>query len=164
VPEAAQQLGFGHISWLSFIIAFLLATSFDVVFGPLASWALGKLGAGSFDTGLTKLADLPAWYFAVVVVVVATAEELLYRAYAIERLAALTGSYWIAGGISLMAFGLAHAPFWGWGPAHTAFVSGGVVSVIYVWRKDVAALILAHVGTDLFGILIALHLARSSLG
>jgi membrane protease YdiL (CAAX protease family) len=65
----------------------------------------------------------------------------------------LTGSTLIASVISLSAFGLAHVPLWGLAPALTTLVSGGIMTLMYVWRRDVVALMIAHVIADLFGIL-----------
>jgi hypothetical protein len=49
---------------------------------------------------------------------------------------------------------------WGWAPAATTIVSGGILTVVYLWRQDILALILAHIATDLYGIVLAPHLAR----
>ena len=57
-----------------------------------------------------------------------TAEEILYRGYAMDRIEALTGRIWLAGAISTIVFGLAHAPFWGLGPALTTAVAGAVLA------------------------------------
>ena len=114
-----------------------------------------KLQMGGFDDGLSKFAKFPTWYLVLAIAMVATSEELLYRAYAIESLAAITGSYWLAGTLSLLAFGMAHVPLWGWGPALTMFVPGAVVTLFYIWRWDIVALIVSHVVTDLYGIVIA---------
>jgi hypothetical protein len=43
--------------------------------------------------------------------------------------------------------------------ALTTLVSGGILSAVYVWRRDVVALIVAHVTTDLYGILLAPQVA-----
>lgn len=51
-------------------------------------------------------------------------EEGLDRGYATERLASLTGNYWIGSAIALLAFGLAHVPMWGWIPGLTTILSG----------------------------------------
>jgi membrane protease YdiL (CAAX protease family) len=72
----------------------------------------------------------------------------------------LAGSYLLASIVSVVAFGLAHVPMWGWPPAATTIVSGGVLTVVYLWRQD-SALILAHIATDLYGIVLAPHLARA---
>ncbi|WP_197707055.1 CPBP family glutamic-type intramembrane protease [Calothrix sp. NIES-3974] len=59
-------------------------------------------------------------------------EEGLYRGYATERLASLTGNYWIGSAIALLAFGLAHVPMWGWIPGLTTILSGGLLTLLYL--------------------------------
>ena len=152
-----HRLGFARVAWSSLTIGLVLALFFIVVFGPLAYWAVAQLNMGTFDEGLSNLAKLPAWYLVLTIVIVATAEELLYRAYAIESLSAITGSDAIAGALSLSAFAAAHVPLWGWGPAVTTLVSAAVATCVYVWRRDIVALIVAHVATDLYGIVISPH-------
>jgi membrane protease YdiL (CAAX protease family) len=152
-----HRLGFARVAWSSLTIGLALALFFIVVFGPLAYWAVAQLNMGTFDEGLSNLAKLPAWYLVLTIVIVATAEELLYRAYAIESLSAITGSDAIAGALSLSAFVAAHVPLWGWGPALTTLVSGAVATCVYIWRRDIVALIIAHVATDLYGIVISPH-------
>lgn len=150
-----HELGFGRVSWRSPLWAVALALFLIVVYGPLAAAALARIGWGTFQAGAASLAELPRWYLASVIIVVAAGEEWLYRGYAIERLESLTASTWIAGGLSALAFGAAHLPLWGPGPALITLVSGGLLTALYVWRRDVSFLILAHVATDLYGLLIA---------
>lgn len=149
------KLGFEGLSWSSLPIGCGLALFFIVGFGPFAHWMVAELQLGTFDTTLVQLSALPTWYLVITVLVVASAEELLYRAYAVARLAMMTGSRWTAGALSVLAFGLAHVPLWGWGPALTMFVSGAMMTLVYLWRTDIVALIIAHVATDLYGIVIA---------
>jgi membrane protease YdiL (CAAX protease family) len=148
-----HQLGFAHISWWTPLVGLALAVLFITAFGPLATWMMAQLSTSGFEVGIAELAKLPRWYLVLVIAVIAPAEEFLYRAYAIERLEMITGSTLIASTVSLVAFGLAHVPLWGWAPALTTLVSGGVMTLMYVWRRDVVALMIAHVITDLFGIL-----------
>ena len=152
------EIGFGRMSWLTLPSAVVLALFLIFVYGPLAYQALAGLGIGGFDSGQNMLAGLPTWYLVLVVIIVAGGEEWLYRGYAIERLEALTGSAWAAGGISLLVFGLAHVPVWGVGPALSTLVSGGILTGLYLWRRDVSFLILAHVATDLSGLVVATRL------
>lgn len=110
---------------------------------------------------------MPTWYLCLTVVVVATGEELLYRGYAIGRLQAVTGSLWLAAALSLAASSLSHLPLWGLGASLTSAVSGGIVTALYVWRKDVAFLVIGHVLTDLYGLVFARcqrHPTRWGLG
>ncbi len=110
---------------------------------------------GSFEASLSAVKEVPTWYLTLTIVIVAAGEEWLYRAYAIERLATLTGSFWIAGGISVLAFALAHLPVWGPGLALSTLVSGAVMTALYVWRRDITFLIVAHVATDFYGLVVA---------
>jgi membrane protease YdiL (CAAX protease family) len=149
-----SQVGFGRLSWATPLRAATLALFFVLVFGPLAYQALIKLGLQSFDVGRSKLAGLPAWYLVVAIVIVAAGEEWLYRGYAIERLQAVIGNAWIAGGISLCFFTIAHLPLWGLGVALTTLVSGSIFTLLYIRYRDVLFLIVAHVVTDLYGLVI----------
>ena len=156
-----RSLGFRGLSWWATpLVALALALFFIFVFGPLANWFLSATHLLGFSGGAATLARLPTWYLALDVVIVAAAEEWLYRAYAIERLQAITGSAGAAAALSLAAFGLAHLPLWGPGVALTTLVSGGVLTALYVWRRDITALVLAHVATDLYGLVIAPLLSR----
>jgi membrane protease YdiL (CAAX protease family) len=150
-----SDVGFGHTTWTSFVWAAGLACFFVFVFGPLAHASLVRLGVDSFNTGLAKISSLPIWYLVLTVIVVAAGEEWLYRGYAIERLEVVTGNAWSAGAISLAAFVVAHVPMWGLWPSLTTVFSGGILTALYIWRRDIMFLILAHVATDLYGIVIA---------
>lgn len=152
---ALADLGFARASWSSLPRAIMLTLFFIFIYAPLASWALAEFGLGSYDAGTDALAALPSWYVFLTIVVVASGEEWLYRGYAIERLRALTGSDWLAGTISVLAFGVSHLPLWGVGASLTTVVPGAILAALYIWRRDVAFLILAHVATDLYGLLIA---------
>ena len=148
------DVGFGGISWWSIPSALALALFFIFVFGPIAGQALARFDLGSFETGQRSLTTLPHWYLCLTIIIVAAGDEWLYRGYAIGRLQALTGNEWLAGGLSLLAFGLVHLPLWGIGVSLTTLVSGGIVTVLYLWRRDVSFLILAHIATDLYGLVV----------
>ena len=94
---------------------------------------------------LARLAAIPLWFRVVIAISGGIVEETLYRGYAIERLAALIGSPWLAGAISALVFGLAHAPAWGWRFALAADLPfGAVMTAFYLWRRDLAGNILVH--------------------
>ena len=131
-----------------------MAGFFIFAFSPVAFWLMHHLCLSGFEVGLAKLAPLPLWYLVLAVVIGGTVEEILYRGYAVDRLAALSGSYWIAGIVAVAAFGVAHVPMWGWGASLTTFFSGGLATLFYLWRRDLAALIIAHVVTDFVGIVV----------
>lgn len=161
--QSLLSIGVRPFRWQTVAWGLTIATFFMYVFAPAASWALARFDLQGFEHGLAKSAALPVWYLSIAVVFGGMAEELLYRGYAIERIAALTGSYWIAGTVSVLTFGLAHVPIWGWGPALTTVASGAVATAFYIWQRDVVALMIAHVITDLSGIVIVPLLARMKL-
>ncbi len=156
-----SDLGWGEISWTSLLYAVVLTLFFIFVFGPLAVRALAKTKLGTFDAGQNKVAALPTWYLCLTIVIVAGGEEWLYRAYALERLYAMIGSIWLAGAVSLLAFAVVHLPVWGIGVSLTTLVSGGIFTAVYIWRRDISCLILAHIVTDLYGLLVAPRRARN---
>ena len=124
------------------------------VFGyfPLADLLLGHSATGSFDAGRHAFAALPAWHLSITIVIVASGEEWLYRAYAIERLAELTGSSGAAAVIALLVFGIAHLPLWGLGAALNTLIPGAIFTALYLWQRDIVALTVAHVLIDLHGL------------
>ena len=159
--QPLSAIGLQPPRWQSLVWGLALTGFFVFAFSPLAFWLLQHLRLSGFDAGLAKLAHLPVWYLILAVVIGGTVEEILYRGYAVERLASLTGSYWLGGLISVLVFGLAHVPLWGWGPAATTVLSGGVLTLCYVWTKDLNANIIAHVATDFVGIVLMPLLATA---
>lgn len=149
-----DQIGFARTSWRSAPLGIVLALFFIFVFGPCANKALMKSSFAEFEAGQRAFASLPRWYLALTVLLVAGGEEWLYRGYAIERLESLTGHAWSAGLVSLLAFTLVHLPLWGIGVSLTTFISGGLLTVLYIWQRDVSFLILAHILTDLYGLVV----------
>ena len=89
-----------------------------------------------------------AWPLTLLVVLRAgVVEELFYRGFAIERLQSLTGSKWIAGGISLVAFAAFHFRQGAAGML-LALLIGAVLTAFYLWKRDLLAAIIAHVLVD----------------
>jgi uncharacterized protein len=71
-------------------------------------------------------------------------EELCYRGYAIERLTELTGSRAFGALLSLLAFSFAHLPFWGITYALFILAASAVLTLAYVWQRDLAANMIGH--------------------
>jgi membrane protease YdiL (CAAX protease family) len=153
--RSLSSIGLRRATWRSLLWGLGLAAFFVLVFGPLIDLIFARVGHGGFEVGRSRLAGLPAWYLTIAIVVVGTIEEILYRGYAIERLAWLSGSYWVAGTVSVAASALAHVPMWGWLASSSFVISGGALTAFYVWRRDLSATIVAHVVTDLVGIVLA---------
>jgi uncharacterized protein len=154
-----ESLGLRRPGLPTLIWALALTAVSVVLLGPLMVRLPGWHGLNGYDKTLGELARLPVWYLIPAVFVGGTVEEVLYRGFAIEHLAWLSGSYAFAGVASTLFFGLAHIPVWGWGPALATTIAGGVFTVAYLWRRDLGALIIAHVASDFAGLVVGPLLA-----
>ncbi len=111
----------------------------------VSGWLMRRLALGGFETGIVSLVAQPTWWHVCVAFTSGPIEELLYRGYAVEQFSALAGRRWAGGALAALAFGLAHIPFWGPGPALAADLPFGVVMVLaYLWRHDLVATSAAH--------------------
>lgn len=79
----------------------------------------------------------------------AVVEEVLYRAYAFERINELTKSKWVAGLVPLIMFMLVHLS-WGIGHLLFIFIAGGLLTLIYVSKRNLLINIIAHFTVDVF--------------
>lgn len=152
---SVSEIGLKRPTWHSFVTGSALASFFVLVFGPLAVWVFASFERPGFAEGVARTATLPSWYLIPSIVVVGATEEILYRGYAIQRLAVCTGSWRIGAAISTVGFALAHVPLWGWITSVSFLVSGGLLAAFYVWRRDLNANIIAHVITDIVGLALA---------
>lgn len=133
------------------------------VFVVLAAIALGLSKFGLFED-VQASGIVLAWSVPFRIVVAAAAgvmEEILYRGYAIERFAALVRRRWLAAVLALAAFALAHVPFWGWAAIATPLLGGAFFTLLYLWRRDLIACIVAHSTIDLIGIVLLPALAET---
>ncbi len=142
--QPLTSIGLAAPRWSTALWAVALVVVITFILTPAAYWAVGKVGLTSFEQQLGKLLKLPAWYRLFLAVTAGAVEEPLYRGYAVERISSLTRSYWVGGSIAAVAFGAVHIPFWGLGPALVALVTGAVATAFYVWKRDLAALMIAH--------------------
>jgi uncharacterized protein len=99
----------------------------------------------------------PAWLLLAVVLTASVTEELLFRAYPIERLARLTGARWPGAPLSLAAFVAFHLEGWQLGHVLGVVLTlGAVMTGLYLWRRNVVFVIITHFLLDLPIVLVAL--------
>ena len=106
--------------------------------------ALTHYNGGSSGAALAKL---PLWLITIIVLRAGVLEELFYRGYAIERLEALGLNRFWAGIIPLLIFGVAHRTG-GWANIVIALVLGAVLTLFYLWRRDLVANMIGHFMVD----------------
>jgi membrane protease YdiL (CAAX protease family) len=107
------------------------------------------------DMAVTRnLINVPLWLQTATMIRAGVCEELLYRGYPIERIGSLAGKRWIGGVIALAVFIAAHI---GWGLSQFVVVAfgGTLLTILYLWKRDLAACMIAHALTDFVGFMLA---------
>ena len=94
------------------------------------------------------MAALPYGLRFMIVLRAGVVEEILFRGYGIERLRELTGNKFLAGAITLALFSLAHLSHWGLAQIVVAGAAGLVLTILYLWRRDLATNMVAHFLVD----------------
>lgn len=108
------------------------------------SGVVGVLMPQPPSDGLDTLLQVPLPLLVALIFTTATTEEVLYRAYPIERLQQMTGRLWLGVAVSFGLFVLPHIAFFGpfW------LVSNGVsvvlLYVLFVWRRNLWACMTMH--------------------
>lgn len=144
-----SSLGFGRLSLSS--LAFGLGAGLLAILAfPACAMALKLAGVENqtVATAGAALAAMPLWTRLLTLVTAGVCEEVLYRGYPINRLQALTGSRIVAVILPGLVFVALHAP--SWGVAHLLYVSvvTVIMTVLFLWRKDLWSNIIAHIVTD----------------
>ena len=149
-----SSLGLIRPTWQTFLWGAIIAAGLLYVVSPVGAWLVGWLRLPDFESGLSKLRDIPASVLLLGALSAGVVEELLYRGYAIERLSELTGHrVWLGALLSLLSFALAHWPFWGLGSVVFTFIGGSCLTLLYVWKRDLGANMLAHTLTAIVQLL-----------
>jgi membrane protease YdiL (CAAX protease family) len=131
-----RSVGFGRATLLKSLGWGVVLTLICMLLGAIVI-ALTHYTGGSSGAALAKL---PVWLVTLIVVRAGVLEELFYRGYAIERLAAL-------GTIPLVIFSVGH---WtgGWANIVIALVLGAALTFFYLWRRDLVANMIGHFLVD----------------
>jgi uncharacterized protein len=111
--------------------------------------------AGKIDPLVAQAYATPLAMRVALVFTAGICEEILFRGYAIERLKILTGNVWIAAAIAVVLFTLAHIPRYGLSSGLIGVAAIAVLlSLIYLWRRNIAGCIALHWLIDGFALLI----------
>jgi uncharacterized protein len=111
----------------------------------------------SLQRQMAGLYSAPLWFRLLTVTRAAFVEETVFRGYGFERLTELTGSRALAAVATWALFTMAHLSHWGWAQVIIAAFGGLVLTVLYVWRRNLWANIIAHWITDGVGFIFAGH-------
>jgi membrane protease YdiL (CAAX protease family) len=152
--QPLSSLGLQRPDWRTIAWGLALAATMIYVVMPLLTEALRAIGIPAFEEGMTRVLAFPLSVRIVAVVTAGVVEDVLFIGYAFTRLAWLTGSNWLAGIMSVAAMALLHLPNWGSGPVLAYLMTGAIATAFFVWRRDLAANMIAHVTVDAMAIVI----------
>jgi membrane protease YdiL (CAAX protease family) len=95
----------------------------------------------------------PIWFGTLAVIRAGIVEELFFRGYAIERLQSIGCGRVVSAAIPLVIFAATH---WTGGIPNVivAFVLGTVITVYYLWRRDLVANMIGHGLSDFLGLVL----------
>ena len=142
-----RRLRLATLGWgfLCFLVSAILSA--------LTLFAFARFGIGQDKATLMALASRPAPIILLIAAVAGIAEEIIFRSVLITELEAATGMRWLAAIVSLAIFALAHVG--GWGPSQIIFaaVPGLVLTLFFLWKRDLWICVIAHFLTDAAGLL-----------
>ena len=143
-----RSVGIGTSPWWKSILWGLAMTVISGVVGFGLAHAT-HYGQANNPTA-AAFAKFPVWLVMLIIFRAGVVEELFYRGYAIERLESLGLNRVWAVVIPLAIFGVGH---WtgGWANILIALVLGVILSVFYLWRRDLVANMIAHFLVDFIG-------------
>jgi membrane protease YdiL (CAAX protease family) len=128
-----------------------------VMIAGLAGFYYGVLPALHLSEGpqVDQLLATPFWWRLVSVIRAAIGEEVIFRGFAIERGREVFGSLRIASMLSWIVFTLEHITTWGWSHVLIAGFGGLLLTLLYVWRRNLWINIIAHFVVDGASVLLA---------
>lgn len=142
--RALSSIGLHAPSWRSLgwgvlfgLVMFLGAAVLDGVVIPALHL---KIDLATYQT----IIGAPLAYRIALVTRAAVCEEILFRAYPLERLREWSGSVWLAGVVSWAAFTLGHLANWGPAQLMVAGFGGLMLTILYLWRRNIWTNMLAH--------------------
>ena len=140
-----SSIGLRRPTGITVLSGVLVAAATLYVLPVVTRPLVDALRVRDLDARTAGLAALPVWFRVFLGVTSGAVEETLYRGYAIERLAAIAGRRWIGAAVATLAFALAHVPYWGARFSLAADLPFGIVmTLLYLWRRDLAANAIAH--------------------
>jgi membrane protease YdiL (CAAX protease family) len=145
--KALSSLGFRRPGVSDIALGFLAALVMFMGSGVLFQIVLPALHL-NLDRPMQAIGAMPMWFRLLTVTRAAVVEETVFRGYGFERLAELTRSPLIAGLVTFALFTLAHLSGGGWGQVIIAAFGGLVLTLLYMWRRNIWSTIVAHWMTD----------------
>ncbi|MEG3122595.1 CPBP family intramembrane glutamic endopeptidase [Sphingomonas sp. GB1N7] len=145
-----RALRFKGVAWGVIAAIAMMATvmlSYAVIFPAL--------GLQMNMKQVRSLTHVPLWLQTATMVRAGVVEEIIFRGYAIERIAMLTGSRWAGALLSAAAFIAVHISSWGYAQLIVVAFGAAILTALYLYRRDLGSNMLAHFLTDFVGFMLA---------
>lgn len=144
------SIGVRPIRWWTVPLGVVAGTVILGVTGVL----IGVLHLSSGTRFAAYLLSLPFPTRVMLVITAGVWEETAYRGYALERLGAILGSKWLAGGVTVLCFVFAHIRAVGLNHILPVLIVSIFVTLLYLWRRDLVLNMVAHATVDAISILV----------
>jgi membrane protease YdiL (CAAX protease family) len=149
--QPLASIGLKPIRWWTIPAGLVAGVAITILSGALVS----AFRLSSDMQFATYLQSLPFILRLLLVVTAGVFEETLYRGYALERLAMIWGSKWVAAVVTVALFTLAHLPVVGVDQLLPIAIVTVFVTLLYLWRRDLILNMVAHATIDAIGLLVA---------
>lgn len=148
--EPLRSIGWRSPRWSTLALGIVAGIIIAIVSGLIAQGL--RLRSDKHFVGF--LQSLPLMVRVILVITAGVYEETLYRGYAIERLSRYFGGKWVAAVITVALFTCAHASAVGASQLAPIAIVAALVTLLYLWQRDLLLNMVAHATIDAFGLLI----------
>ena len=148
--QSFASIGVKRLRWWTVPAGIVAALAIMLLAGVLVK----TLGLQTDTRFAQSLQSLPFFLRVLLVLTAGIFEETLYRGYATERLTSLLGNKWLAGLCTVMCFVLAHVPAVGWSHILPVALVSILITLLYLWRRDLVLNMVAHSTIDALGLLL----------
>lgn len=148
--EPLESIGWRPPRWSTLPLGIVAGVAIAVVSGFVSQ----RLRLKSDIHFLAFLQSLPLVVRVALVITAGVFEETLYRGYAIERLSKYFGGKWVAAALTLVLFTVAHASAVGVAQLAPIVLVSGLVTLLYLWRRDLLLNMVVHATIDAIGLLV----------
>jgi membrane protease YdiL (CAAX protease family) len=157
--QPLSSIGFKRLGWgaLGFGVLGLVLM---LLSEPLGGLLMRSVEAKQPTSVFREFGDLPIWVLAILPFRAAVTEEVVFRGYAMTRIEALTRSRILAFFVPAVVFSIAHAPVFGLAYALAVAPLATVLGLLFLWRRNLWANMIAHAGVDTVGLFLTWAMAH----
>lgn len=148
--EPLESIGWRRPRWSTLPLGIVAGVAIAVASGFVSQ----RLRLKSDVHFLALLQSLPLVVRVALVITAGVFEETLYRGYGIERLSKYFGGKWVAAALTLVLFTFAHASAVGIAQLAPIVLVSGLVTLLYLWRRDLLLNMVVHATIDAIGLLV----------